>query len=69
MVNNGNNDDGAILSRLVSDLASSRTDVLPSRKRNALIEEATTLLLDSSSNRKVLAGSSNGTDGRADSFA
>ena len=69
MVNNDNNDDGAILSRLVSDLASSRTDVLPPRKRSALIEEAKTLLSDSSSNRKVLAGSSNGTDGRSDTFS
>ena len=65
MVNN-DNDDGDILMRLVSDIASSRTDALSSKKRNAMIQESTTLLLEKPSHRRALAELSHGAYGRTD---
>jgi hypothetical protein len=56
----GLGDDGSILLELISDLSSSVTDTAPSQKRNALLNEATRLISEQPTSRRVLARRSSG---------
>jgi hypothetical protein len=46
---------GVSLEDLISDLASSRADGIPVRKRNDLMQQASTCLQESSADRSLLA--------------